>query len=147
MHFDSYQTFSTSWWLDAFGGNVTRIFLLGLVPLSWVATFCRFDEIPTCDKRTDERTKYSICMCRRRSLFLPDWHNGLWLLTFTAFPVFVSVQCGRLSWFPLAFDCTLIFHYYFLLTYILPQLAPVNTEYCSCGMVGLNTVLACMQFW
>jgi len=39
---------------------------------------------------------------------------------FLAFPVFVSVPYGRLTWFLLAFDCTLISHYY-LLTYYLFQ--------------------------
>ena len=52
----------------------------------------------------------------RSSLFLLDWHNGLWLLTIFCISGFVLVPCGRLSWLLPAFDRTLISHSY-LLTY------------------------------
>ena len=52
------------------------------------------------------------------SVFLPDWHNGLWLLTVFSISGFALVPCGRLSWFLPAFDRTLISHSY-LLTYLL----------------------------
>jgi len=41
-------------------------------------------------------------------------HNGLWLLTVFSISSFVLVPCGRLSWFLLGFDCTLISHCYLL---------------------------------
>ena len=47
---------------------------------------------------------------------------------FLAFPVFVSVPCGRLSWLLLAFDCTLISHYY-LPTYLCPTATFKPVEY------------------
>jgi len=45
---------------------------------------------------------------------------------FLAFPVLVSVPCGRLSWFLRAFDCSLISHCY-LLTYLLYFLLEEHT--------------------
>ena len=50
----------------------------------------------------------------RSSLFLSDWHNGLWLLTIFCISGFVLVPCGRLSWLLPAFDRTLISHSYLL---------------------------------
>ena len=62
-------------------------------------------------------------------LFLPDWHNGRWLSWLLT--VFVLVPCGRLSWFLLAFDCTLISHpaYHFSRPFIGSKMVDFNCRW------------------